>query len=107
MKKTLITLSIIALSETLKAQTKPKEYATADPKKVYEFKLSMPAEAINKLANLLNYGANAIMDTDIQAKIAKDQTITATTVIQELYNQLRTQIVVDSIKSVKKPGKQQ
>lgn len=98
--KQLFTITLLALAITAKAQT--KKYAEADPKKAYTFTLVMPVSKLNDLYDLVQRGSVVIMDTDIQAKIAKSITVNSFDILNELNAQLRKQIVADSLSNLKK-----
>lgn len=99
------TILLLAFAITAKAQTKPKEYAKPEPNKQYTFTLTMQASKLNDLAQLVQGGSMAIMDTDIQAKLAKAMTTNSFDILSQLGAQLRKQIVADSLANVKKGGK--
>lgn len=99
MKKTL-TITLLALAITAKAQT--KKYAEADPKKAYTFTLIIPAVKLGDLQQLAIFGTSAIMDSNIPAKDVKAITNNSANIINELLGQLRKQIVADSLSNLKK-----
>lgn len=100
MKKITLTICLIGLSIAVKAQNK-KEYAQADPNKVYSFQLNIPAVSLDKLSTIYQVGSAGLMDTEIQAKQAKDINVTVGILVNSLFVQLRKQIMADSLANVK------
>lgn len=100
MKKQILTFCLISLSIAVKAQTK-KEYAQADPNKSYTFTLIIPSVKLGDLQYLSQLGSGAIMDTELPAKTAKTITKNSFDIINELFMQLRKQVVADSLVNIK------
>lgn len=101
MKKTLLTTALLLAAFAGMAQTKPKQYAPADPNKLYTFTLTIKAVNVFDLQELANHGSIAIMDTNIPAKVVKTIANNSAEIINGLLTQLRSQIFADSLANAK------
>jgi len=99
MKKQLTIIGLLAISLSVKAQT--KQYQQPDPKKSYTFTLSVQAVKVGDLQQIFQLGAGAIMDTEIPAKTTKTIVGNSADIINQLLGQLRKQLVADSLERVK------